>query len=109
MWNSTIWADAEKFDGYRFQKLRNEPDQSGAVSFVSVSANHMGFGYGKHACPGRFLAGIEAKVVLCRILLKYDFQLVDKELAGAQTDGIMIWRDLRARLKIRKRKEEIHF
>ena len=107
MWNSSVWSDAAKFDGYRFQQLRDDPDQSSAVSFVSLSANHMGFGYGKHACPGRFLAAIEAKVMLCHILLKYDFEFEDKEISGAQTEGVMIWRDHRAQLRIKRRAEEI--
>ncbi|KAL5339004.1 cytochrome P450 [Aspergillus crustosus] len=106
MWNSSIYTDAANFDGYRFVKLR-EQDASGGLSFVSVSANHMGFGYGKHACPGRFFAGAETKIALCHILLKYDFELVDGGLAGAKTDGMMIWRDKKAELRVRRRGEEI--
>ncbi|KAA8641720.1 cytochrome P450 [Aspergillus tanneri] len=107
MWNSSIWPDPATFDGYRFQSLRDDPSQSSAVSFVSLSANHMGFGYGKHACPGRFLAAIEAKVVLCHLLLRYDFEFENKEVSGAQTDGMMIWRNPRAQLRIKRRAEEI--
>ncbi|KAL4863117.1 hypothetical protein BDV12DRAFT_189892 [Aspergillus spectabilis] len=113
MWNSSIYSDAAKFDGYRFVKLRGQDPAtgtgtaSGGVSFVSVSANHMGFGYGKHACPGRFFAGAETKIALCHILLKYDFELVDEGLAGAKTDGMMIWRDKRAVLRARRRRGEI--
>lgn len=33
------------------------------------------FGYGPQACPGRFFAVHEAKVVLSRILARYDFKL----------------------------------
>ncbi|KAL4994471.1 cytochrome P450 [Aspergillus recurvatus] len=115
MWNSSVYPDAAKFDGYRFVKLREQEKDTttgtvgggGGLSFVSVSANHMGFGYGKHACPGRFFAGAETKIALCHILLKYDFDLVDRALAGAQTDGMMIWRDKRATLRVRRRQEEI--
>ncbi|KAL2867451.1 cytochrome P450 [Aspergillus lucknowensis] len=110
MWNSSIYPDAAKFDGYRFVKLR-EQDKDAApgsgLSFVSVSSNHMGFGYGKHACPGRFFAGAETKIALCHILLKYDFELANPECARAQTDGMMIWRDKKAKLKVRRRNEEI--
>ncbi|KAL3454183.1 cytochrome P450 [Aspergillus insuetus] len=117
MWNSAVYPDAAKFDGYRFVKLRQQEKESttgsgtgsGGLSFVSVSANHMGFGYGKHACPGRFFAGAETKIALCHILLKYDFELVDAGLARAQTDGMMIWRDKRAMLRVRRREGEIRF
>ncbi|KAL3428585.1 cytochrome P450 [Aspergillus tetrazonus] len=115
MWNSSVYPDAAKFDGYRFVKLREQEKGTntgtvgggGGLSFVSVSVNHMGFGYGKHACPGRFFAGAETKVALCHILLKYDFDLVDRALAGAQTDGMMIWRDKRAMLRVKRREAEI--
>ncbi|KAL3477320.1 cytochrome P450 [Aspergillus californicus] len=107
MWNSSIYPDAARFDGYRFVKLRDQ-DAGASLSFASVSANHMGFGYGKHACPGRFFAGAETKIALCHILLKYDFGLVDGGLSGTQTDGMMIWRDKKAMLRVRRRKEEIN-
>ncbi|KAL6229511.1 hypothetical protein BDW75DRAFT_249631 [Aspergillus navahoensis] len=115
MWNSSVYPNASKFDGYRFVKLREQEKDTitgtvgsgGGLSFVSISANHMGFGYGKHACPGRFLAGAETKIALCHILLKYDFELEDRALAGAQTDGMMIWRDKRAMLRVRRREEEV--
>jgi fumitremorgin C monooxygenase len=126
MWNSSVYPDAAKFDGYRFVKLRQQEKEKestttgtgtlgggggggGGLSFVSVSANHMGFGYGKHACPGRFFAGAETKIALCHILLKYDFELVDGVLARPQTDGMMIWRDKRAMLRVRRRQGEMSF
>jgi len=35
--------------------------------------NHLHFGYGKHACPGRFFASYELKMVLAELLLNYEF------------------------------------
>ena len=41
-------------------------------------ANHylqlFSFGYGKQACPGRFLAVRQLKLVLAKLLLRYDFR-----------------------------------
>jgi cytochrome P450 len=34
----------------------------------------MHFGLGRHACPGRFLAGYEIKLVLATLLTQYDFK-----------------------------------
>ena len=34
----------------------------------------MGFGYGEHACPGRFFASNEMKVALSFLLLNYDWK-----------------------------------
>lgn len=36
-------------------------------------------GYGKHACPGRFLASNELKVTLAHMLMKYDLKLDDTD------------------------------
>lgn len=33
------------------------------------------FGYGKHACPGRFFAGNELKLILVKMLEKYEIGL----------------------------------
>lgn len=37
----------------------------------------MGFGIGRHACPGRFLAANEIKLILSRILLQFDVAMPD--------------------------------
>ncbi len=45
--------------------------------FVTVTKESLSFGFGKHACPGRFLADIEVKLMLCEILLNYDLKNPD--------------------------------
>lgn len=35
----------------------------------------MGFGYGRHACPGRFFAANQIKHMLAHILLEYDIRM----------------------------------
>ena len=37
----------------------------------------MAFGYGRHACPGRFFAANEIKLIFSRILLEYDLRMPD--------------------------------
>jgi cytochrome P450 len=37
----------------------------------------MSFGFGRHACPGRFFAANEIKLILSRILLDYDIKMPD--------------------------------
>lgn len=69
-------APANVFDGFRYYKLR----QSGLVSdharnlFVTTNEQNLGFGYGKHSCPGRFFAANEIKMLLAKLLLEYDFK-----------------------------------
>lgn len=45
--------------------------------FVNVNDQNLGFGYGRHACPGRFFANNEIKLILAKLLLEYDIKMVD--------------------------------
>ncbi|KAI9164181.1 ent-kaurene oxidase [Paramyrothecium foliicola] len=79
-----VFEDAETFDPYRFYKLRQAKDKSvGAQKaaevvansqFISVSESNLAFGYGRHACPGRFFAANEIKMILANILLHYEIR-----------------------------------
>jgi ent-kaurene oxidase len=64
----------EEFDGFRFYKQSLKSDIPGAHSLVSTTPTYLTFSHGKHACPGRFLAADEIKLLLCNILLHYDFK-----------------------------------
>ncbi|KAL4767466.1 cytochrome P450 [Aspergillus nidulans var. acristatus] len=70
-----IYPDPTRFDGERFFRQRTENETR--AQLVTANIEYLGFGYGKHACPGRFLAANEIKVALCHLLLKYDFRFVD--------------------------------
>ncbi|KAI1150916.1 cytochrome P450 [Nemania diffusa] len=47
--------------------------------FTSIGDADQNFGLGKHACPGRFFAAQEIKVILCHLLLHYEVKLRDGE------------------------------
>ncbi|KAK5313085.1 hypothetical protein LTR93_011080 [Exophiala xenobiotica] len=75
-----IVPDPEKFDGFRFSKLREAGGgQGGRHQFASVARTSMNFGYGKHACPGHFFAAMEIKMILVALLLRYDIKIVGEE------------------------------
>ncbi|KAI0862108.1 cytochrome P450 [Xylaria cubensis] len=75
-------SDPNSFDGLRYYKMRNkllkigvgEKEVAGKHQFVSVSNSSMMFGYGKHACPGRFFASNEIKIILAKLLVAFDFE-----------------------------------
>jgi cytochrome P450 len=75
-----LYPSPETFDAHRFARLRrdaNVPDpihyrNREQYQFVAVTKENMSFGLGAHACPGRFFAANEIKLILTRILLHYD-------------------------------------
>ncbi|MCJ1377217.1 hypothetical protein MMC17_000309 [Xylographa soralifera] len=68
------------FDGLRFHRLRTAPGASPhAHQFVTTGPSSMTFGHGKFACPGRFFASNESKMILATLLLKYELKLVGTE------------------------------
>ncbi|EOD43678.1 putative cytochrome p450 protein [Neofusicoccum parvum UCRNP2] len=72
-----FWPDADKFDGHRFLRMRQQPGQETRWQFVSTSPDHLGFGHGLHSCPGRFFASNAIKITLIHMLMKWDWKIVD--------------------------------
>lgn len=109
MWDESIYPDPLTFDPYRFAKMRKmaNPKEEAAAQLVSPSPEHLGFGFGQHACPGRFFVANEIKISLCHILLKYDIRLADGCVPKVQTFGMRMAADPTAKISIRRRKEEI--
>ncbi|KAK2867855.1 hypothetical protein FQN49_003401 [Arthroderma sp. PD_2] len=70
-----LWANPETFDGFRFAKLRDEAGAEHRHQFATAGPDSLSFGYGPQACPGRFFASNEIKVLLAHLLLNYDFKL----------------------------------
>jgi len=73
---------SQTFDPFRFSRIRNanDPDPIGYKSpeqyqFVSVSKENLNWGFGRNACPGRFFAANEIKLILASILLDFDLAM----------------------------------
>lgn len=81
--DSEVFERAEDFDPLRFYNLREQAKQRGSVEgaaqnqFVSVSQNSLTFGYGRHACPGRFFAANEIKMILANAIMGWEFKMVE--------------------------------
>ncbi|KAL8957149.1 MAG: hypothetical protein Q9183_006136, partial [Haloplaca sp. 2 TL-2023] len=70
-----IYPDPEKFDPFRFAKLREtDAERAGKMQYASSNPQSMSFGFGRHACPGRFFASNEIKAILAHVLIHYDFK-----------------------------------
>lgn len=68
------YANPHNFDGFRFVKHDGKRGPQRAISASTVDSTFLQFGYGPHACPGRFYAVRKAKLVLGRLLQRYDFK-----------------------------------
>ncbi|PWW77974.1 cytochrome P450 [Tuber magnatum] len=68
--------DPETFDGFRWYKRSLEVKDSGAEknNWGTTASYDLTFGHGKHACPGRYYATEEMKLMLTFILLQYDIK-----------------------------------
>ncbi|KAH8664171.1 cytochrome P450 [Xylariales sp. PMI_506] len=74
------FPNPEVFDGLRFWKLRQQSEEAAnRWQFTSIGDWNLNFGLGKHACPGRFFASHEIKLVLAYFLLHFDIKLKDGE------------------------------
>lgn len=105
---SPFFENAHVFDGYRFSNIRKQTGNQTWTQFVSTGEQHMGFGYGKYACPGRFFAADAIKVFMCHVILKYDFELPSSN--PRPRFGIHGWNleaDPKAQIMVRKRCPEI--
>lgn len=107
MFDDSVYPNPNTFDGYRFLKMRQIPGQETSAQFVSPSPDHMGFGLGKHACPGRFFAANELKIVLCHILLKYNIRLAKDSVPKIRRYALFLDADASAEVEIQRRKEEL--
>ncbi|CAI6339294.1 unnamed protein product [Periconia digitata] len=69
-------TDPKEFDGFRYSKIRENGNATDHARNQFVTANDQStmFGYGRHACPGRFFAANEIKMILARLILDYDIK-----------------------------------
>ncbi|KAJ0316082.1 hypothetical protein Brms1b_005738 [Colletotrichum noveboracense] len=110
MWSSQVYPDPQRFDAYRYLRLRERlgAGNDGAAHFVSTSPEHLGFGHGQHACPGRFFAANEIKIILCHLIMKYDWRLTGGDYKPKTTTfGLTNETDAKATVEIRRREIDV--
>lgn len=65
-----------EFYPWRYADIRSlGEEQQNRHQFVSTDRNNITFGNGTHACPGRFFASNEIKIVLLELLKRFDLAL----------------------------------
>ncbi|KAJ7933062.1 cytochrome P450 [Mycena leptocephala] len=111
-YDESNYENAPTFDGFRFARERAEHvaqhDANESDIFkrhmISTAVDHLPFGTGKHACPGRFFAATELKAMLAHLVLEYD---VKAEVEGVRPPddvfGMRITPSARGKVCFRKR------
>lgn len=107
MWDPSVHASPEKFDGFRFHRMRAS-NGSNQAHLVSTSVDHLAFGHGKHACAGRFFVAHETKIALSHLLLKYEWRIAEASKGTKPMEfGLVLAADPKARVVVRGRRAEI--
>lgn len=71
--DEAYFENGEIFDGLRFFRMRQD-DPGAKQHYVTAKNDYLGWGIGRSACPGRFLADVEIKLLIAYILLHYDLK-----------------------------------
>jgi cytochrome P450 len=76
--DTSLYPNADAFDGLRFYNLRQQsPEDENRYQLTSIGKTQVHFGVGRHACPGRWLASVEIKLILATLILQYDLKVKD--------------------------------
>ncbi|KAI8244756.1 Cytochrome P450 monooygenase 2 [Colletotrichum sp. SAR 10_99] len=105
MGDPELHQDPEKWDPYRFIKMAEQPRKANYAQLVVTSPDHLAFGHGDHACPGRFFAAYEIKIIMCHLLLKYEWEALPTTDASPMVLGFTNASNPTARVRARRRKE----
>ncbi|KAI1743146.1 cytochrome P450 [Xylaria scruposa] len=110
-----IYPDADKFLPFRFVHQRLEINtgdrpkdhtDSSRLSFYATSINYLAFGNGRQACPGRFFAASELKLMLAYILMNFDLEMLDDRPKGKWI-GVLRTPATGASIRVRKKKHPL--
>ncbi|KEQ78830.1 putative P450 monooxygenase [Aureobasidium pullulans EXF-150] len=84
--DATFYERPEVYDAFRFSQSRfanqvyhhgpdgSRPSQS-TPDLTTTSDTFLVFGHGRHACPGRFFASQEMKLMLAHVVLNYEVEI----------------------------------
>ena len=73
--NTKVAANSNHYEANLKMQRSNQP------GVVAVGDTFLGFGYGKHSCPGRFFAAHEMKLLLAHLVRFYDVEYMPERPA----------------------------
>ncbi|KAJ7717641.1 cytochrome P450 [Mycena maculata] len=92
------------FDPFRFSRMREEAGEGIKHQMVAPAPDFLTFGLGRHACPGRFFAVNEQKLIMAHVILTYDLKLKDGVRPEDEWVSIMGGANTTAEVMFKKRR-----
>ncbi|KJA22747.1 hypothetical protein HYPSUDRAFT_40536 [Hypholoma sublateritium FD-334 SS-4] len=74
--DGSLYERPDEFDPLRFIKMQEKTTRN--LDLTSTSEEYLGFGHGRHACPGRYLAASELKLMLAYLTAHYDAKFANE-------------------------------
>ena len=72
----STFKDPHSFDGRRFWNLRlDNKEAESHYNMGMATEDSLGFGLGSQACPARFFATAQMKLMLCKLLIGWEMTL----------------------------------
>ncbi|KAG5643941.1 hypothetical protein DXG03_009353 [Asterophora parasitica] len=103
--DETSYHDPNTFNPFRFVDKTKKENAGRKVDMASTHADFIAFGHGRHACPGRFFAANELKLMLAHLVMHYDVKLEE----GSEARPENMWfvtaciPNVKAKVLLRKR------
>ncbi|GJE99516.1 cytochrome P450 [Phanerochaete sordida] len=66
------YQDAAVFNPWRHVNEKKQDGDASRHQFITTSTTYVAWGHGKHACPGRFFAANELKIMMAYVIASYD-------------------------------------
>ncbi|KAH8654917.1 cytochrome P450 [Ilyonectria robusta] len=101
--DEVYYKNASTFDGLRFYRQRQNPGHENKHLYVSVGRGDLSFGYGRHACPGRYLGHLNIKLVMAELLRKYDLKAAGTQTPKSQAFEAIVSPDADFKILMRNR------
>lgn len=77
--NKEMNGHVSGFDGLHSYNLKAKEGswKSASHQFATTDASAIGFGHGRTACPGRFIASLGLKIIFTKLLSEYNFKFAE--------------------------------
>ncbi|KAF4448560.1 hypothetical protein F53441_8037 [Fusarium austroafricanum] len=72
-----LFKNPDKFNALRFHEARKVPGMEKKYLYTNVGTSDLSWGFGRNACPGRYLSAINIKILMAELLINYDIKLRD--------------------------------